>query len=52
MLPLPWSAEDEGEEGEGQDDDDHETAAVWAAAVHAALPLILEFPFVAHFVRS
>jgi hypothetical protein len=49
---TPYSAEDEGEEGEYQDDDDYEAAAVRAAAVDAALPLIPEFPFAAHFVRS
>ena len=49
---TPYSAEDEGEEGEGQDDHDHEAATVRAAAVDAALPLVPEFPFVAHFVRS
>ena len=42
----------EGEEGEDQDDDDDEAAAVRAAAVDSALPLIPEFPVVAHFVRS
>ena len=46
------SANDEGEEGEDEDDDDDEAAAVWSAAVDAALPLIPEFPVVAHFVRS
>jgi hypothetical protein len=49
---LPGSAEDEGKESEGQDDDNHEAAAVRSAAVDAALPLIPEFPFAAHFVRS
>jgi hypothetical protein len=52
IASLPESAEDEGEESEGQDDDDYEAAAVWAAAVDAALPLVPEFPFGAHFVRS
>ena len=49
---TPYSAEDEGKESEDQDDDDHEAAEVRAAAVDAALPLVPEFPFVAHFVRS
>ena len=52
IASLPWSAEDEGEEGEGQDDDDHEAAAIGPAAIDPALPLIPEFPFGAHFVRS
>ena len=45
---LPRSADNEGEEGEGQDDDDDEAAAVGAAAVDAALPLIVEFAVGAH----
>ena len=49
---LPESAEDEGEEGEGQDDDDDEAAAIGPAAIDTALPLVPEFPFGAHFVRS
>jgi hypothetical protein len=49
VLPLPRSAEDECEEGEGQDDDDHEAAAIRSATVDAALPLIPELPVV---VRS
>lgn len=49
---LPRLADDEGEEGDDEDDDDDEAATVRAAAVDSALPLIPEFPFVAHFVRS
>ena len=49
---LPRSADDEGEEGDDEDDDDDEAAAVRPAAVDSALPLIPEFPVVAHFVRS
>ena len=52
IASLPGSAEDEGEEGEDQDDDDDEATAVWSAAIDAALPLIPELPFRAHFVRS
>ena len=48
---LPCSAEDEGEEGEGQDDDDHKAAAVWAAAVDAALPFVPEGGFFVHVMR-
>lgn len=51
-LVIAGSAEDEGEEGEGQDDDDDEAAAIRPAAIDTALPLISEFPFGAHFVRS
>ena len=47
-----WSAEDEGEEGEGQDDDDDEAAAIGPAAIDAALPLIPELALGAHFVRA
>ena len=52
VSTLPCSADDEGEEGEDEDDDDDEAAAVWPAAIDATLPLIPEFPVVAHFVRS
>ncbi len=48
VLPLPWSAEHEGEEGECQDDDDHEEAAVGAAAIDAALPFFPEGGFFVH----
>ena len=50
IASLPRSAEDEGEEGEDQDYDDHEATAIGPAAIDAALPLIPEFPFGAHFV--
>jgi hypothetical protein len=49
---LPRLADDEGEEGDDEDDDDYEAAAIRPAAIDATLPLIPEFPFVAHFVRS
>ena len=52
IASLPWSAEDEGEEGEGQDHDDDEAAAIGPAAIDAALPLIPELALAVHFVRS
>ena len=51
IASLPKSADNEGEEGEYQDDDDHEAAAVRPAAVDTPLPLIVEFAVGAHFVR-
>jgi len=48
---LPRSAEDEGEESEGHDDDDHEAAAAWTAAVDAALPFVPEGGFFVHVMR-
>ncbi len=51
VRPDPCSAEDEGEEGEGQDDDDHEAAAVWTAAIDTALPFVPEGGFFVHAIR-
>ena len=43
LAPGPTrSTQDEREEGEGQDYDDHEAAAIGPAAIDAALPLIPE----------
>ncbi len=47
---TPYSAEDEGEESEYQDDDDHEAAAVGPAAIDAALPFVPEGGFFVHAV--
>jgi hypothetical protein len=47
----PCSAEDEGEEGDAQDDNDHEAAAVWPAAIDTALPFVSEGGFFVHDVR-
>jgi hypothetical protein len=51
IASLPGSAQDKGKESEGQDDDDHEAAAVGPATVDAALPLIPEGGFFVHAVR-
>ena len=48
-LVIPTlSAEDEGEECEGQDDDDDEATAIGSAAIDAALPLIPELSVGGH----